>query len=67
MFFTNDDELRAEARDIAKRTMQSDNMHGYIEGEVFRVLKLEKEVSSLKTNFWLLIFVIFILPIFLRA
>ena len=67
MFFNNDEELKQEAREIARRTMQSDDIKGYIEGEAFRVLKLERDLASLKNNFWILVFVIFVLPMILRG
>jgi hypothetical protein len=61
----DDEELKQEAKQIAKRTMMSDDMEGYIEGAAFKILKLERELSRLKTNFWVMVFIIFVLPLFL--
>ena len=63
--FDDEEELQQEAKQIARRTMQSDDMEGYIEGAAFKILKLERELSRLKTNFWVMVFIIFVLPLFL--
>ena len=65
--FDDEEELQQEAKQIAKRTMMSDDMEGYIEGAAFKILKLERELGRLKTNFYILLFVLFVLPIFFRA
>ena len=65
--FDDDEELQQEAKQIAKRTMMSDDMEGYIEGAAFKILKLERDLGRLKTNFYILLFVLFVLPIFFRA
>jgi hypothetical protein len=65
--FDDEEELQQEAKQIAKRTMMSDDMEGYIEGAAFKILKLERELSRLRTNFYVLLFVLFVLPIFFRA
>ena len=65
--FDDDEELKQEAKQIARRTMQSDDMEGYIEGAAFKILKLERSLSRLTTNFYILLFVLFVLPIFFRA
>jgi len=65
--FDDDEELQQEAKQIAKRTMMSDDMEGYIEGAAFKILKLERELGRLKTNFYILLFILFVLPIFFRA
>jgi len=65
--FDDEEELQQEAKQIAKRTMQSDDMEGYIEGAAFKILKLERELGRLRTNFYILLFVLFVLPIFFRA
>jgi hypothetical protein len=65
--FDDEEELQQEAKQIAKRTMMSDDMEGYIEGAAFKILKLERELSRLRTNFYILLFVLFVLPIFFRA
>ena len=63
----DEEELQQEAKQIAKRTMMSDDMEGYIEGAAFKILKLERELGRLRTNFYILLFVLFVLPIFFRA
>jgi len=65
--FDDEEELQQEAKQIAKRTMMSDDMEGYIEGAAFKILKLERELGRLKTNFYILLFILFVLPIFFRA
>jgi hypothetical protein len=65
--FDDEEELQQEAKQIAKRTMMSDDMEGYIEGAAFKILKLERELGRLRTNFYILLFVLFVLPIFFRA
>jgi hypothetical protein len=65
--FDDEEELQQEAKQIAKRTMMSDDMEGYIEGAAFKILKLERELGRLRTNFYILLFVLFVLPMFLRA
>jgi hypothetical protein len=65
--FDDEEELQQEAKQIAKRTMMSDDMEGYIEGAAFKILKLERELSRLRTNFYILLFILFVLPIFFRA
>jgi hypothetical protein len=65
--FDDEEELQQEAKQIAKRTMMSDDMEGYIEGAAFKILKLERELNRLRTNFYVLLFVLFVLPIFFRA
>jgi hypothetical protein len=65
--FDDEEELKQEAKQIAKRTMMSDDMEGYIEGAAFKILKLERSLSRLTTNFYILLFILFVLPIFFRA
>ena len=65
--FDDEEELKQEAKQIARRTMQSDDMEGYIEGAAFKILKLERNLSRLTTNFYILLFILFVLPIFFRA
>jgi hypothetical protein len=65
--FDDEEELKQEAKQIARRTMQSDDMEGYIEGAAFKILKLERSLSRLTTNFYILLFILFVLPIFFRA
>jgi hypothetical protein len=67
MFYNDDEEIQAEAREVARKTMQMDDWERYVEGAAFRIIKLERELSRLKINFYILLFVLFILPIFLRA
>jgi len=63
----DDDEIQKEAREIARKTVQMDDWEKYVEGAAFKIIKLERELGRLKFNFWLLVFLIFVLPIFLRA
>jgi hypothetical protein len=67
MFYNDDEEIQAEAREVARKTMQMDDWERYVEGAAFRIIKLERELSRLKINFYILLFVLFVLPIFLRA
>lgn len=67
MFNKGDDLLLEEAKNIAKATTDDPVLRKYIEGLNFRVLKLERSVSGLTLNFWILFFVIFILPMFFRT
>lgn len=63
----DDDEIQKEAREVARKTVQMDDWEKYVEGAAFKIIKLERELGRLKFNFWLLVFLIFVLPIFLRA
>jgi len=67
MMFDDEEELKQEAKQIARRTMQSNDMEGYIEGAAFKILKLERSLSRLTTNFYILLFILFVLPIFFRV
>ena len=67
MFGLNDEEYEKEARDVARRTTDDPTLQKYIEGEVFRIKKMSDKLDRLYFNFWLLIFLIFVLPIFLRG
>lgn len=62
--FNNDDELAKQAREIAEKTTDDPVLRKYIEGLNFRVLKLERNTSALTTNFWIMFFIIFVLPLF---
>jgi len=66
--FDNDEdyELQKEAKEVARKTMQMDDWERYVEGAAFKILKLERELTRLKFNFYLLLFFIFGLPIILR-
>ena len=65
--FDNDHDLKQEAKQVARKTMMADDWEGYVEGAAFKILKLEKTVQRLQTNFYILLFVLFVLPIFFRA
>lgn len=67
--FNNDEEnyeLQREAKEVARKTMQMDDWERYVEGAAFKILKLERELTRLKLNFYFLLFFIFGLPIILR-
>ena len=67
MFDNNEDyELKQEAKEVARKTMQMDDWERYVEGAAFKILKLERELTRLKFNFYCLLFFIFGLPIILR-
>ena len=61
-----DQDMQREAREIARKTVQSDDWERYVEGAAYRILKLEKQVQRLTLNFWLFFFFVFVLPIFFR-
>lgn len=63
MFNNNDEELAQQAREIAEKTTDDPVLRKYIEGLNFRVLKLERSTTMLTTNFWIMFFIIFILPL----
>ena len=66
--FDNDEdyELQKEAKEVARKTIQTNDWERYVEGAAFKILKLEHEVQRLRFNFYMLIFFIFGLPILLR-
>lgn len=65
MFGINDEEIEREAREVARKSTDDPTLQKFIEGNVFRIKKLEEELSRLKTNFWLLVFLLFVLPLLL--
>ena len=68
--FTNEHEehdMKREAKEIARKTVQMDDWERYVEGAAYRILKLEKQVQRLTFNFWLFFFFVFVLPIFFRV
>jgi len=67
MFGKTDQEYETDAKEIARRTTDDPTLQKYIEGEVFRIKKMSDKLDRLYMNFWLLVFFIFVLPIFLRA
>jgi len=67
MFGQTDEEYEKEAQEVARRTTDDPTLQKYIEGEVFRINKMSDKLDRLYLNFWLLVFLIFVLPIFLRA
>ena len=64
LFEVNDEDLAKQAKEIADKTTDDPVLRKYIEGLNFRVLKLERTTSTLITNFWLMFFFIFVLPLF---
>ena len=65
--FDDDEDLKQEAKQVAQKTIMSDDWQGYVEGAAFKILKLERELSRLKINFYILLFILFVLPIFFRG
>ena len=61
-----DEEIQAEAKEVARKTVMADDWQGYVEGAAFRIIKLEREVQRLRFNFYFLIFFIFVLPVILK-
>jgi len=61
-----DTDLKREAKEIARKTVQQDDWERYVEGAAFKILKLEKQVERLTFNFWVFFFFIVLLPIFGR-
>ncbi len=66
MFGKTDQEYEQEAQIVASNTTDDPTLQKYIEGEVFRIKKMSDKLDRLYTNFWLMVFIIFILPIFFR-
>ena len=66
MFGKTDEEYEEEAKAVARRTTDDPTLRKYIEGEVSRILKMSDKLDRLYINFWLLVFIIFILPILMR-
>jgi len=61
-----DDEVANQAREVARNTTDDPVMQRYIEGAAYKIITLENDVKTLKTNYWILIFVIFVFPILAR-
>ena len=66
MFGQTDEEYEKEAIEVARRTTDDPTLQKYIEGEVFRLKKMSDKLDRLYMNFWLMVFIIFILPILMR-
>ena len=66
MFGQTDEEYEKEAKEVARRTTNDPTLQKYIEGEVFRLKKMSDKLDRLYMNFWLMVFIIFILPILMR-
>ena len=66
MFGQTDEEYEKEAKEVARRTTDDPTLQKYIEGEVFRIKKMSDKLDRLYMNFWLMVFIIFILPILMR-
>ena len=67
MFGQTDEEYEKEAKEVAQRTTDDPTLQKYIEGEVFRIKKMSDKLDRLYMNFWLMVFIIFILPILMRV
>ena len=67
MFGKTDEEYQNDAKEVARKTTDDPVLRQYIEGEVFRIMKMSDKLDRLYMNFCLMVFIIFILPIFLRA
>ena len=67
MFGQTDEEYEKEAKEVARRTTDDPTLQKYIEGEVFRIKKMSDKLDRLYMNFWLMVFIIFILPILMRV
>lgn len=63
MFGFNYTGQQNEAQRIAKAATDDPVMQKYLEGLTLRVLVLEQQAKESKANFWMLLFVIFGLPI----
>ena len=66
MFGQTDEEYEKEAKEVARRTTDDPTLQKYIQGEVFRLKKMSDKLDRLYMNFWLMVFIIFILPILMR-
>ena len=53
-----------EAKRIAKAATDDPVMQKYLEGLTHRILVLEEKVKDTRFNFWALVFILFILPLF---
>lgn len=58
-------EIQQEAKTVARNTTDDPTMQKYIEGAAFKIIKLEEKVDRLTTNFWVLVFILFVLPLLL--
>jgi len=67
MFGKTDKEYEIDAKEVARKTTDDPVLRQYIEGEVFRIMKMSDKLDRLYINFWVMVFLIFILPIFLRG
>lgn len=64
--FYSDEDIKKEAKEVARKTVESDDWEKYVEGAAFRIIKLERQVEVLTRNFWIIFFFIFVLPLFAR-
>ena len=67
MFGQTDEEYQKEAKQVARRTTDDPTLQKYIEGEVFRIKKMSDKLDRLYMNFWLMVFIIFVIPLLFRA
>jgi hypothetical protein len=67
MFGQTDEEYQKEAKEVARRTTDDPILQKYIEGEVFRIKKMSDKLDRLYMNFWLMVFIIFVIPLLFRA
>lgn len=65
-FGKDDASIASEAKEIARKSTNDPTLQKYIEGASFKIIKLEDKLERLTLNFWMLVFIIFILPIFVR-
>lgn len=63
MFGFNYTGFENEAKRIAKEATDDPVMQKYLEGLTHRVLVLEQQAKEAKSNFWLLLFILFGIPI----
>lgn len=64
--FYSDEDIKKEAKEVARKTVESDDWEKYVEGAAFRIIKLERQVEVLTRNFWIIFFFIFVLPLVAR-
>lgn len=65
MFSRPEEEILQEAKQVARNTTDDPTMQKYIEGAAYKIIKLEEKVDRLTANFWLLVFLLFVLPLLL--
>ena len=65
--FNENEEIAKEAKEIARKTIEAGDLEKYVEGAAFRIIKMEREISRLKFNFYTFVFILVVLPVLVRV